>query len=159
MTTPPQTKIDKAYLTKVQQALQLLLQEVKDQIAGIGVDNGIMIPAVGPSINEYFSPGGTAVKGVTGTYSLPFVPAVDLHDQLGSMGNSVSLELKWLEKTLQDTISGITTTINNFGSAEDINEDAVDQMLKAFQAAVNDLSNPPNNSGSGSGSSGSGSPG
>jgi len=157
MTSPPPLKIDKAYLTKVQGALEILLQEVKDQISGIGVDNGVMIPAVGPNLNEYFSPGAAAMKGVTGTYSLPFVPAVDLYDQLGSMGKSVGAERTWLEKTLQDTIAGITRTINNFGSAEDINQDAVDKMLKDFQSAVNDLSNPPGSgSGSGTGNSGSG---
>lgn len=154
MTTPPPLNIDPAYLKKVQQALEGLLQEVKDQLNGIGQDQGIMIPAVGPSLNQYFSPGGTAIKGVTGTYSLPFVPAVDLHDQLGTMGSSVSAELKWLEKTLGDTISGITTTLNNFGTAENINEESVNQMLQYFQTVVADLNNPPSSS-SGSGNSGS----
>lgn len=152
MSTPPPLKVDKAYLQKVQGALEILLQEVKDQVSGIGMDSGVLIPAVGPNINEYFSPGGTAAKGVTGTYSLPFVPAVDLYNQLGSMGKSVGAELQWLEKVLQDTIAGITTTINHFGSAEDINQDAVNQMLQDFQKAVADLNNPPSSSSSSSNS-------
>lgn len=152
MTTPPPLKIDKTYLQKVQSALQILLADVQAQIDGIGVDNGIMIPAVGPNLNEYFSPGGTAVKGVTGTYSLPFVPAVDLHDQLGTMGKSVGAELKWLKKVLQDTISGITTTINHFTNIDDINQDAVNQMMQDFQRAVADLNNPPSSSSSSSSS-------
>lgn len=151
MTTPQDMKVDKTYLTKVQQALELLLQEVKDQIKGIGTYNGVSVRC-DANINEYFSPGGTALKGITGTYALPFVPAVDLHDQLGTMGTSVASELKWLRKTLEDTISGITTTINNFGKAEDINEESVDQMLKWFQTATNDLTNPPNGSSSSSSS-------
>jgi hypothetical protein len=142
--------ITPTFLTTVQKAFEVLLQDVKQQINGIGMDSGIMIPAVGADLNEYFSPGGTAVKGITGTYSLPFMPATDLYNQLGTMGTSIGGELAWLEKVIEDIISGITTTLSNFGSAEDINADAVDQLLDDFQAAVSALNNPP---GSSSGSS------
>jgi hypothetical protein len=151
MTTAPPTKIDKTYLQKVQGAFELLLQDVKNQINGIGLDGGIMIPAVSASLNEYFSPGGAAAKGVTGTYSLPFVPAVDLYTQVGTMGDSIGSELKYLEKILQDIISGITTTLNNFGTAEDINTDSVDHLLQEFKSVVADLSNPPGSSSTGQG--------
>ena len=146
----PSLNIDQAYLKKVQGAFEALLQDVKDQINGIGMDSGFMIPAVGADLNEYFSPGGAAVKGVTGTYSLPFMPASDLYNQLGTMGTSIGAELQWLEKVLQDVISGITTTLNNFGAAEDINTDSVEQLLANFQAAVTALGNPPESSTSGS---------
>jgi hypothetical protein len=151
MSTAPPLKIDKDYLKKVQSAFELLLQEVKDQINGIGMDGGIMIPAVSANLNEYFSPGGAVVKGVTGTYSLPFVPAADLYTQLGTMGSSIGSELHFLEKILQDIISGITTTLNNFGTAEDINEDSVDHLLQEFKSVVADLNNPPGSSSTGPG--------
>jgi len=148
MTTPAPTKIDPTYLKRVQSAFELLLAEVKDQINGIGMDGGILIPAVSASLNEYFSPGGAVVKGVTGTYSLPFVPAADLYSQVGTMGSSIGSELHYLEKILQDIISGITTTLNNFGTAEDINTDSVDHLLAEFKSVVADLSNPPGSSSS-----------
>jgi hypothetical protein len=150
MSTPPPLNIDQAYLKKVQGAFETLLQDVKDQINGIGMDSGIMIPAVGADLNEYFSPGGAAAKGVTGTYPLAFMPASDLYNQLGTMGTSIGAELQWLEKVLQDVISGITTTLNNFGTAEDINTDSVEQLLANFQAAVTALGNPPESSTGGS---------
>jgi hypothetical protein len=153
MSTAPPLKIDKDYLKKVQSAFELLLQDVKNQINGIGLDAGILIPAVSKSLNEYFSPGGAVVKGVTPTYGLPFVPAQDLYDQVGTMGDSIGRELHYLEKILQDIISGITTTLNNFGSAEDINQDTVDHLLQEFKSVVADLNNPPQDSSTGSGQS------
>src|SRR5258708_26776529 len=114
MTTAPPLKIDKAYLQKVQAAFEVLLQDVKNQINGIGMDGGIMIPAVSATLNEHFSPGGAVQKGVTGTYSLPLVPAADLYTHIDAIGRSIGSELHHLEKILHHVISLITTTLNNF---------------------------------------------
>jgi hypothetical protein len=142
-------QIDASYLTNtLKPALQGILDEVNDQLAGLG-------PSTDPQITEWLYPvdqnlavqaGGT--PGSNGSSS--FNAAADLNTALKSMGTSVHDQLTWLRKVLNDMINEITTTVNSFSHAESLNGETVDQLINDFQTTINDMGSPP---GSSSGSS------
>jgi len=128
------TQIDATYLNGLKGQLQSVLTDVQTQLKGIGSS-----PAgwVSP-LDQNFSvlPGPTS-----------FNAGAALNAALKAMGGSVHDQLTWLQKTLTDMISEITTTVNSFGNTESLNTESVDQLITDFQGVINDMNSPPGGNG------------
>lgn len=134
------TQINADYLKKLQSNLQDLLDQVNDQIQGLGTKGATgattsFIPPVTENLTlaagaTSFDAGGTIVKA------------------LQAMGGSVASQLAWLKNVLTDMIAEITTTISSFTGTESLNNESVAQLMNDFQKTINDVNSP-----AGSGSS------
>ncbi len=145
MTTPTNTtQIDTTYLQGLQNQLQTILTDVKDQLRGVGASPN-------PSVHGWLETVDQTLNVQGGGSS--FNAGAALNTALKNMGGSVHDQLTWLEKVLNDMINEITTTIQSFSGTESLNNDAVSQLISDFQNTINDMNNPPGGSSSNGSSS------
>jgi hypothetical protein len=147
MTTPNVTQINKDYLNQLKTQLTAILNEVDQQLQGMGAYNG-------PGSTGWLNPVDQTLVVSAGGNS--FNAASQLNNALKTMGGSVHDQLTWLKKVLTDMTNEITTTVDAMSNTETLNTETVDQLITDFQSTINDMNNPPGGSGSGNGNGGSG---
>lgn len=126
------TQINADYLNGLKGQLQTVLNNVNNQLTGVGtstnsvpVDQNLKVLAGASTFNA-----GTA-----------------LNTALQKMGGSIHDQLTWLQKVLNDMINEITTTVNSFNGTESLNTETVDSLITDFQNTINDMNSPPSGSG------------
>jgi hypothetical protein len=132
--TSPVTQINTDYLNKLQSNLSDLLDEVNDQLNGLGTKG-----ATAATLPDIY-PVTSALQVAAGASA--FDAGAALNAALKSMGNSVNEQLTWLKKVLTDMIADITTTVNSFSGTESLNNETVTQLESDFQKTIGDLNTP-----------------
>jgi hypothetical protein len=140
MGNPPVTQINADYLGGLRTTLQSVLDEVTDQVLGIGPSND-------PDTTGWIKPvdGTLTVEGG----SSAFGAIADLNTALQQMGGSVHDQLVWLQTVLRQMISEITSTIQSFGENEALNSESVSQLMTDFQQTTGTLQQGPSSGTSG----------
>ena len=133
------TEIDADYLNGLQDELQTVLTNVKNQLNGIGASSD-------PNVSGWLGPVDQTLSVVAGGSS--FNAGTVLNTALKNMGGSVHDQLTWLEKVLTDMINEITTTVHSFSGTESLNNDTVEQLMSDFQGTIDDMNAPPGGSSS-----------
>lgn len=128
------TQIDSAYLANLRSQLQDLQKEVQDQLNGIGPYSSDVKLTVGyiPPVNNLNLQAGSS----------NFDAGKQIQSALSTMGGSVYDRLTWLNNTLTDMISEITTTISQLHGTESLNNEQVDQLTTEFNNTIGDFGNP-----------------
>lgn len=127
------TQIDTNYLNGLKAQIDDLRTQVELQIRGIGTTGT-------NSGTTNYIPSVDNLKLLAGTSS--FDAGTMIANALKTMGGSVHDRLEWLDRTLTDMSSEITTTISKFSGTESLNNDAVDQLVTDFQHTISDMGNP-----------------
>ena len=134
----PVTQINASYLDGLQSQLQELLDQVNDQLNGLGAKG------VSASTTSFIQPVSASLQVAAG--ASPFAAGAAFNQALKSMGGSVNDQLTWLKKVLTDMISEITTTVNSFSATESLNDESADQVAADFAHTIADLNSPPSSS-------------
>jgi hypothetical protein len=129
------TQIDATYLNGLKAEIDDLRTQVELQIKGLGTTG------VTPDTTNYI-PSVDNLTLLAGTTS--FDAGTMISNALKTMGSSVHDRLVWLNQTLTDMSSEITTTISKFSGTESLNNDTVDQLTTDFQHTITDMGNPAN---------------
>jgi hypothetical protein len=130
----PVTQINVSYLNGLKSNLQDLLDQVDQQLEGLG-------PSGATSATTSDIPAVTSALKVAAGAS-PFAAGASLNSALAAMGGSVNDQLTWLKKVLTDMISDINNTVSGFSATESLNDEAATQLASQFQATITDLSTP-----------------
>ncbi|HUZ26736.1 MAG TPA: hypothetical protein VMV07_23535 [Streptosporangiaceae bacterium] len=152
-------EIDQGYLRGLQTALQQILNDVTNQVNGLGSVTWFTGPVQVPPVDSSLTitlPGGTSGSGST------FPLGQELNAHLAAMGGTVAQEVQWLQNVLTDMVAEIDTTITAMSDNEQLNNEAITKLMNDFQQTFADLGTSPGSEPSsywGSGSSSSGSSG
>jgi hypothetical protein len=141
------TQISPDYLKQLANQLDGILGEVNDQLKGIG-------GSTSSNTTQWIPPVNSSLTVSAGSKSFDAAAALD--QALGAMGGSVNSQLTWLQKTLNDMINEINTTVNSFGNVDSINSESVTQLINDFQNTIGDMSNTSSSGGSSTGGSSTG---
>lgn len=130
------TQIDTTYLNKLKGQIDLLESEVEAELKGVGPSNS-------PNTTNFINPLNDLIllAGRPG-----FNVGVAISNAMQNAGNSVYSQLQWLSKVRKDMSLEITATVNLLNGTENLNNDAVDKLIKDFQSTISDMNNPPSGS-------------
>jgi hypothetical protein len=128
------TQINADYLKTLQAHLSDLLDEVNQQLSGLGPKG-----ATGATLPDIY-PVTSGIQIAAGAST--FDAGAALNKALQSMGGSVNDQLVWLKNVLTDMIAEITTTVNSFSGTESLNDETVTQLESDFQKTISDISKP-----------------
>jgi methyl-accepting chemotaxis protein len=132
--TSPVTQINASYLNGLKSNLQELLDQVNQQLSGLGAKG------VTSTTTSFIEPVTAALQVAAG--ASPFAAGAAFNQALKSMGGSVNDQLIWLKKVLTDMISEITTTVNSFSATESLNDESASQVASDFAKTISDLNTP-----------------
>ena len=132
--TSPVTQINAGYLNGLKSNLQELLDQVNQQLSGLGTKG------VTATTTTFIEPVNSALQVAAG--ASPFAAGAAFNQALKSMGGSVNDQLIWLKKVLTDMISEITTTVNSFSATESLNDESASQVASDFAKTISDLNTP-----------------
>jgi len=108
--TSPVTQIDANYLNGLKSQLQDLLDQVNQQLSGLGTKGATALTT------SYINPVTSALQVAAG--ASPFAAGAAFNTALKSMGTSINDQLTWLKKVLTDMISEVDTTVSSFSATE-----------------------------------------
>jgi hypothetical protein len=147
------TWITPAYLQGLANALGIMLDDVTNQVDGVGnvttSTGNVVVQAVDSTLN-ITEPGGSG--GTDSTFPL----ALDLNTKLGNVGNSVNEDVTWLQTLLEDMIQEINTTISSMKTTDNLNADSIQSLENDFSQTLSDMTSGPGSSGSGGSGQGGG---